>query len=84
VAKATDWNIFVSIYYKYGQYLNQSDDGKFDKVHEPGVATPHSGVYRCTNCGKECTSVVSHPLPPQNHHQHPNRTPIRWQLVVWG
>src|ERR1043166_10075137 len=74
-----------NIFYKYPQFLIQSNDSKFDELHEPGVSTPYSGIYRCEGCGKEVTSVSPHPLPPQNHHQHtvaPGR--IRWQLVVWG
>lgn len=75
----------MSILYKYSQYLSQSSDAKFDTLHEPGEATPHSGIYRCEGCGKECTSVYSHPLPPQNHHQHESsQGKIRWKLAVWG
>jgi hypothetical protein len=75
----------TAIFYKYPQLLAQSDDSKFDLLHHPGTPTPHSGVYRCEVCGKEATSVQSHPLPPQNHHQHaPGQGPIRWRLAVWG
>jgi hypothetical protein len=75
----------TTIYYKYPQLLTQSNDDKFDLLHDPGAATPHSGVYRCEGCGKEVTSVHPHPLPPQNHHQHePSQGRIRWRLAVWG
>lgn len=75
----------TTIFYKYPQWLTQSTDVKFDQVHEPGSATPYSGVYRCEGCGKEATSVHSHPLPPQNHHQHePAQGRILWRLAVWG
>jgi hypothetical protein len=72
------------IYYKNAKYLHQSSDAKFDAIYEPGVPTPYSGVYHCVACLKEVTSVHAHPLPPQNHHQHPAGQPIRWQMVVWG
>jgi hypothetical protein len=75
----------MAILYKYASYLGLRDHPAFDQVYEPGVATPHSGIYRCEGCGQEVTSVQPHPLPPQNHHQH-NSTQgrIRWRLAVWG
>jgi hypothetical protein len=70
-------------YYKYGQFLTRQEGPEFDLLHHPGQPTPFSGVYRCEGCGLSVTSVNPHPLPPQNHHQHPNSlTPIRWRLVV--
>jgi hypothetical protein len=75
----------TAILYKYGNWLTQSNDAKFDEIHEPGDSTPYSGIYRCEGCGKEVTSVAGHPLPPQNHHQHePSQGKIRWRLAVWG
>jgi hypothetical protein len=75
----------MAIIYKYPQFQTQDNDSKFDVLHEPGSATPYSGVYRCDGCGKEATSVYAHPLPPQNHHQHaPAHGRIRWRLAVWG
>ena len=69
--------------YKYQQYLSSSGHTAFDQLHEPGTPTPYSGIYRCEGCGHEVTSVHSHPLPPQNHHQHTyGQGAIRWRLVV--
>lgn len=69
--------------YKYAQFLATSDHEAFDKLHSTGAATPYSGIYRCEGCGHEVTSVYSHPLPPQNHHQHTAaQGTIRWRLVV--
>ena len=69
--------------YKYPQFLQTSDHAAFDLAHQPGVATPYSGIYRCTGCGHEIVSVANYPLPPQNHHQHQSVfVPIRWQLIV--
>ncbi len=69
--------------YKYPQALQHSNANDFDVVHQPGFATPHSGIYRCTGCGMNEVSTSGHPLPPQNHHQHrAGLGPIRWQLVV--
>jgi hypothetical protein len=71
--------------YKYSQYLGQSNDGAFDVVHTPGTTTPHSGIYRCENCGDEVASNAGNPLPPQNHRQHnTNQGEIRWRLVVYA
>ena len=74
----------MSVLYKYPQYLSRTDSDIFDKDFTPGAITVHSGIYRCKNCGKEVTSVASHPLPPQNHHQHAGNIPIIWQLLVWA
>jgi hypothetical protein len=71
--------------YKYPNYLAQSTDGAFDTVHNPGVSTPHSGIYRCEGCGHEIASNGGNPFPPQNHHQHgTNQGSIRWRLVVYA
>jgi hypothetical protein len=75
----------MAIFYKTPGFLTQSNDARFDALHEPGAPTPASGIYRCAGCEKEATSVYPHPLPPQNHHQHePHQGRIRWQLAVWG
>ena len=50
----------TSILYKYAQFLSQSTDAQFDTLHEPGAATPASGIYRCEGCGKEITEVRAH------------------------
>ena len=75
----------MAILYKYGEWLNKSSNDVFDNIYSPGDEAPHSGIYRCTGCGKECTSITRRTLPPQDHHQHTNSAvPIRWQLAVWG
>jgi hypothetical protein len=69
--------------YKYPKYISQSDHAAFDAIHTPGQAAPHSGIYRCEGCGENEVSTFSHPLPPQNHHQHaPAQGAIRWRLIV--
>jgi len=69
--------------YKYSQILRQVDNPQFDKIYEPGEKTPWSGIYRCEGCGKEIVHTETHPLPPQNHHQHtPVQGKIRWRLIV--
>ncbi len=75
----------AGIIYKYGKFLSQADDEKFDKIHKPGDATPYSGIYRCEGCGDAVTSVSPHPLPPETHHTHSTEQgKIRWRLAVWG
>ncbi|MFO0887577.1 MAG: hypothetical protein U0790_00370 [Isosphaeraceae bacterium] len=69
--------------YKYANFLQSSNHEAFDQAHGPSYTTPFSGIYRCTGCGHEVTSVQGHPLPPQNHHQHSaSQGAIRWQLIV--
>ena len=70
--------------YKNGIFLTQATDAEFDVAHAPGAATPHSGIYRCTGCGREVVSEGGKPFPPQNHHQHPTGAPIRWQMIVYA
>jgi len=67
--------------YKYKEYMEHSDDGAFDKLVEPGILAPWPGIYRCHVCGHEIAIANGHTMPPQNHHQHPNRLPIQWRLV---
>lgn len=69
--------------YKYSQYLTQANKVQYDYGYNPGTATPYSGIYRCTKCGHEVTSVTGYPLPPQNHHVHTvAQGAIVWQLIV--
>ena len=69
--------------YKYPQFLQQNSNVVFDQICQAGTATPYSGIYRCEGCGLCITSVHTHPLPPQNHHQHTyQQGTIRWRLIV--
>lgn len=69
--------------YKYIDYLNHSNHEAFDKIHEPGQAAPHSGIYRCEGCGVNAVSTFGNSLPPQNHHQHTAaQGRIRWRLIA--
>jgi hypothetical protein len=71
--------------YKDAKYLKQDLDAAFDKIHTPGTAAPHSGIYRCAGCRKEVASNEGQPLPPQNHHQHTtSQGSIRWQMIVYA
>lgn len=71
--------------YKYGSYLTKSDSDAFDKTFGPGQIGPWSGIYRCTNCGDEIAANAGNPLPPQNNHQHADRSkPIVWKLLVYA
>nr|AAR18814.1 aminoglycoside 6-N-acetyltransferase [Klebsiella pneumoniae] len=71
--------------YKYGNYLNQSQNEAYDTLHSPGDTCANSGIYRCESCGDEIASNKGNPFPPQNHHQHaPGSGPIRWKLIVWA
>jgi len=70
--------------YKHGNLLTQSNDAAFDTLYGPGQSAPHSGIYRCANCGDEDACNQGNPLPPQNHRQHnPQQGPIQWRLLVY-
>jgi hypothetical protein len=69
-------------YYHSLQYLDPSDHEAFEALYDPGQATPFSGIYRCEVCGHTAVSTEGHPLPPQNHHQHPMWEVIHWRLIV--
>lgn len=71
-------------YCKYLRRIEESDDPAFDALHSPGMTVPHSGIYRCPNCGDEVACNAGNPFPPQNHHQHPGGQPIKWQLLVYA
>lgn len=70
--------------YKYAQYLQENNHAEFDADYAPGTVMNNSGIYRCKNCGDEIAANKGNPLPPQNHHQHANGLPIRWQLLVFA
>lgn len=58
------------------------DNDWWTHVYTPGSTVPVSGIYKCTGCRKEVTCNEDDPFPPQNHHQHPGSSPIRWELIV--
>ncbi len=74
-------------YYKHDHFLHRSDETLFDQVHDPGVAAPCSGIYRCETCGFEAVSSDRNPLPAaQDCQQHDSRWHcqpgiVRWRLV---
>jgi hypothetical protein len=69
--------------YKYPRFLTQANKAAYDNGYHPGTNTVYSGIYRCTKCGHEMTSVAGYPLPPQNHHVHTlAQGAIVWQLIV--
>lgn len=71
--------------YKDGSRLTQTQDAAFDADHNPGIAAPHAGIYRCTGCDHEIGIAAGHTLPSQGHSQHgPNQGPIRWRLLVYA
>ena len=70
-------------FYKYVQFLLNSNDRAFQAIHKPGTVTPHSGIYRCEGCGHEIVCSEAAALPPQNHHpHHQGQGGIRWRLIV--
>ncbi len=70
--------------YKYGQHLEQNNHSEYDAEYKPGTVVTNSGIYRCKNCSDEIAANKGNPLPPQNHHQHANHSPILWQLLVFA
>jgi len=71
-------------WYKYAAYVQQFNSDAFDKLYTPGSVPDHSGIFRCTGCGREVVGEHTRSLPPQNHHQHTvAQGDIRWKLTVW-
>jgi hypothetical protein len=71
--------------YKDSVNVNASSDAAFDQEHQPGIAAPFAGIYRCAGCGHEIGIAATHTLPSQNHPQHgTNQGKIRWKLLVFA
>jgi hypothetical protein len=71
--------------YKEAKYLVQNTDNSFDQDHNPGVAAPFAGIYRCMGCHREIGIASGHILPPQSHHTHtPAQGHISWRMIVWA
>jgi hypothetical protein len=71
--------------YKEDKFLVKGSSTEFDKDHQPGVAAPHAGIYRCMGCHREIGTAEGHILPPQTHHSHTaQQGSIRWRMVVYA
>lgn len=74
--------------YKYAQDVASSNSDAFDKLYDPGITTPHSGIYKCNVCKYEVASIEGRPLPPPTDSNHGgwNCTPgsVRWRLAVYA
>ncbi len=70
--------------YKDESKVRKGHGEAFETTHKPGAKAPHSGIYRCENCGDENACNKGDPLPPQNHAQHPTSKPIEWRLLVFA
>jgi len=71
--------------YKETQYVAYSSSVAFDTLYSPGQTPAHSGIYRCTGCGREVVAEQSRTLPPQNHHQHsPAQGNVIWKMIVYA
>ncbi|GAB2955902.1 hypothetical protein GCM10011328_42560 [Hafnia psychrotolerans] len=69
--------------YKNSQVVKHSDHAAFDAIHNPGIAAPDAGIYRCINCSHEIGIAKGHTLPPQ-HQNHPDGVAIKWQMVAFA
>lgn len=68
--------------YKNVNWITKSDDDAFEKIYNPGDTPDHSGIFRCTGCGREVVAEASRSLPTQNHHQHQaGKGDIRWKMA---
>lgn len=71
-------------YFKNKDVFKHDVSAAFDYVYSPGTKTPHSGVYRCTNCGFEAVSTAGHPLPPEHScGEHSVNWRCRHGVVQW-
>jgi hypothetical protein len=74
-------------WYKYKHYVNQYTglDDIYDALYKPGEVPPHSGIYRCIECGREIVAEQSGKLPPRNHHKHTaQQGVVQWRLAVYA
>jgi hypothetical protein len=69
-------------YFKHSTFFTQDNSPEFDKLHNPGITTPFSGLYRCHQCGTEADSTKGHPLPPEHHARNAPHQRTRWQLIA--
>lgn len=71
--------------YKDEDNVKKGHGSAFESTYGPGKAVPHSGIYRCDNCGDEIAANAGDPFPPQNHHQHkPGVGAIAWRCLVYA
>lgn len=71
--------------YNNNIYLIQNNDKAFTVEYNPGDQPPHSGIYRCTGCGREVVAEENRRLPPQNHHQHSVlQGLIKWRMIIYA
>lgn len=57
----------------------------FEAIYAIGTKVPHSGIYKCINCGSEIAANAGDPFPPQNKAQHKEHEgKIEWQLLVYA
>jgi len=77
------WEAAMAIY-KDPANLHKSNDLQFDAVHDPGVAAPHAGIYRCVGCGYEIGMQRGHILPSQSHPHNASLGKIKWKLLVFA
>lgn len=72
-------------WYKYGDLLHHytGNGDAYDAIHNPGSATPYSGIYRCESCGIEVVSEQGNPMPP-THAAAAQGHAIRWRLVAYA
>lgn len=69
-------------FYQDPKTIHKTTSTAFDAVNKPGDTVNHSGIYRCNVCDQEIVSTFGNKFPPQNHHQHPEKEDIEWQLIA--
>lgn len=82
---ATFGRLIIMAWYKYKEFLHQftGNGDAYDALHDPGEATPFSGVYRCESCGVEIVSEYQKPMPP-THANAARGHAIQWRLVAYA
>jgi hypothetical protein len=74
----------MALYVEQDHVTHVKQQPAFESIYHPGKKVPHSGIYRCVNCGHEDCCNKGDPFPPQNKHQHVSALPIGWQLLVFA
>jgi hypothetical protein len=69
--------------YQDANSLRQYSHPDFDNLFPPRSIPNHSGIYRCTGCGREIVMQAHKHFPPYDHHQHSRATTrFLWKMIV--
>jgi hypothetical protein len=72
----------MAVFRRKEEFTFDKYDPEFDTEYGPGQKIEYSGIYRCTNCGREVVVEKGRKTPPHGHHEHDGYEEILWRLVA--